>query len=323
VIEQLAAEVRAAWSTISPGGTPPERLHIAKWGLESAPVAESPLVLFVFAPGALAPVAMAKAARVPAADASLAREFELLQMAHAQLPEPLARAVPRPLATGEWNERRYFVATIVPGRVLADLALATLQRRDAALRAALDWALEMAAATAKAPITLAEWIPWVRDPEAALAELGAGADLLRALAPRLQNVWERASPAAVSHGDFFAGNVLFDDDDRCTGVVDWSLASERGPIAHDGLTCEFSLGVAALRGGRSWDSNKRDRAAALPCFETARRHLRERGVDCDAGSDARIASLLGAILRDERLAPGRHRTRATQFALLAIELRSR
>lgn len=323
MIEHLAAEVRAAWDTIAPGRTPPRRLHVAKWSLENAPAAESPLVFFVFAPDAPTPVAMAKAARVAATDASLAREFEMLTLAHARLPAALARVVPRPLAAGTCNARQYFVATIVPGRIEPDLALAAVRGRDATLRAALGWALDVVAATPAPPITLAEWIPWVRDPEATLANLGAAADLRRVLAPHLPAIWEQAWPAALSHGDFFAGNILLDDDDRCSGVVDWSLASERGPIAHDVLTYEFSLGVAAVRAGGSWSLDLRDRVAALPGFAASRRQLQERGVGCDPGSGARIANLVGAILRDEKLAPGRDRTRAAQLALLAIELRSR
>ncbi len=323
MIEHLAAEVRAAWGLIAPGRTPPHRLHVAKWSLENAPAAESPLVFFVFVPGAHAPVAMAKAARVAATDESLVHEFEMLRMAQARLPEALAHVVPRPLASGKCNGRQYFVATIVPGQIEPHLDLATVRRRAATLRAALAWDLDVVAATPAPPISLAEWIPWVRDPEGALADLGAAADLRHALAPRLPAIWQQAWPAALSHGDFFAGNVLFDADDRCSGVVDWSLASERGPIAHDVLTYEFSLGVASVRGGGFWSSDLRDQVAALPGFAAARRQMSERGVECDPGSDARIANLVGAILRDEKLAPGRDRTRAAQFTLLAIELRIR
>ena len=318
MIQHLAAEVRATWDAIAPGTTVPARLHVAKWSGD-APDAESLLVFFLFAPGMPSPVAVAKASRGPTTDPCIRREFEMLHRAHARLPTALGRVVPRPLATGVVNGRSYFLATVVPGRIEPHYVLRTARARTGALGAALDWVLEAGAATRSQPIALAEWIPAVQDPETALASLGASADLRRTLAPRLAALWTSPGPAALTHGDFFAGNVLFEAD-RCAGVVDWTLASERGPGAHDVLTYEFSIGVAALRSGGSWSPAGRDEVAALPGFVAARRQLRDQGIDCAAGSEARLASLIASILREEALAPGRSRTRAAQFELLAIEL---
>lgn len=318
MIQRLADEVRAAWDTIAPSTAAPSRLHVAKWSAD-APDAESPLVFFVFAPGVRSPVAVAKASRGPTTDACIAAEFEMLKRAQERLPAALGRAVPRPLASGSVNGRPYFVTTLVPGRIEPHYELRTARARAGTLAAALEWVLDVGVATRSQSIALAEWIPWVRDPEAELASLGASEDLRHALAPRLASLWASTWPAVFCHGDFFAGNVLFDRD-RCSGVVDWSLASERGPAAYDVLTYEFSPGIAAVRAGAGWSARQRDEVAVLPGFVAARRRLHDLGIAGDAGSEARLASLIASILRDEKLAPGRSRTRAAQFELLAIEL---
>jgi hypothetical protein len=182
--------------------------------------------------------------------------------------------------------------------------------------------MDAARATRSGSISLAEWLPWVTDPLAALAAIDADAGLRRGLAPRLEKLWTLPWPAGGTHGDFFAGNVLFQHD-RCSGVVDWTLASERGPIMHDVSTYEFSLGISAIRRGRGWSTTEAASVAELPAFVASRRRLRDEGVECDLGSDARLAVLMGSILRDERLAPGRKRTRAAQLAMLGLELDGR
>jgi hypothetical protein len=182
--------------------------------------------------------------------------------------------------------------------------------------------MDAARATRSGTISLAEWLPWVADPLVALAAIDADVGLRHRLAPRLERLWTLPWPAGGTHGDFFAGNVLFQHD-RCSGVVDWTLASERGPIMHDVSTYEFSLGISAIRRGCGWSTTEAASVAKLPPFEASRCRLRDEGVECDLGSDARLAVLLGSILRDERLAPGRERTRAAQLAMLGFELDAR
>ena len=56
------------------------------------------------------------------------------------------------------------------------------------------------------------------------------------LASRLESVLRPAGvPRVLFHGNYWAGNLLFDHDGRLTGVVDWDLAETPGPAMLDAL----------------------------------------------------------------------------------------
>jgi aminoglycoside phosphotransferase (APT) family kinase protein len=71
------------------------------------------------------------------------------------------------------------------------------------------------ASAVQAPRVLAETVAEVAAP--------ASIELLDALAGRLEEAL-RAVPRCFAHGDFFAGNVLVDEQGRLSGVVDWDAA---------------------------------------------------------------------------------------------------
>jgi len=296
MIQALEQSLRERWDLVAPRAAP-RTLHFLKFGWEESPHLASPLVFLVFADRDTRPVAVAKAARAPAADAAVDRESEHLLLAHRTLPRELAAIVPRPLAHGQVNGRSFLLATGLAGELELHHTWGARRagRSGPRIAAALRWARDAAAAAPAAEIGLCEWLG-APDPESILARFEprwSAADLLR-LEPRLRAACGARWPAGWAHGDFFPGNLLFTGD-ALTGVVDWAHAFQRAPCFTDPMLYELTFVLDALQHGSRHAGQESAAVQALPPFAAARHDLEARGIDI---GPARLAVLVAGATRD-------------------------
>jgi Ser/Thr protein kinase RdoA (MazF antagonist) len=126
-------------------------------------------------------------------------------------------------------------------------------------------------------------------------------------------------PAGIAHGDYFAGNVLFDGS-RIGGIVDWSLFEAVAPQFLDPLTYELSFGLHAVQHGPPPSGAELRAVHALPAFAAARERAAERGMDWGLASAARLAVLVWSALRDGESASERAAIGRSWVTLLAAEV---
>lgn len=319
MMEAVVAEVREHWPDLRPGAPVPERLQVAKLSLEPYPHPASALLFLVFTNLECEPVAAAKVARVEAGDAAIETEARALRAVLARGVE----SVPTLLASGRWNGRAYFLASAVGGRVELHhtWGASAIAACGARIGAALEWSAAHAIGEPSSMDT-ATWLG-VDSPSAALKKLsewGAGPELLRRVEARLPRLWKHTWRAAPGHGDYFSGNVLFEGD-RITGVVDWLLASDSMPYLHDALCYEFSFAMHALA---TWPERAAQELRAVHAsapFTAFRARRDHADIDLSLGSDARLLTLLGNVLRGGAESVGRERVRRRWAQVLDLELR--
>lgn len=323
MIQDLERALRSCWERLGTGPAPP-RFHFLKLASEAHPAASVPFLLFAFAPGGRAPLAVAKVARASEGDAAVAAEAAFLTALHARLPAAVAAPVPRLLHCGHTNGRAFALMSAVPGEVEMHNTWSGARARHAAPRitAALDWAWSLAQSTASPVVTCGGWIG-----EAALREFQSGVEA-QAWEPerrdnlerRLRAAWNDRWPTGVAHGDFFPGNVLFHGH-RLGGVVDWALGAEAVPCFFDTLTYETSFAVQAAHRPRGGLEPELLRAVhGLPPFRTAQRRLQALGIDTRLGSTARAATLV--MLHRAARRHGRESVCRAMACILAATLES-
>lgn len=300
------------------GGNAPRCVHVCKLAHEPYPDPATALVFLLFEDDTPRPSAVAKVARSTAADAGVHAEWRGVDLARRRLPDAQRRTVPENWARGEINGRAYGLWSAQPGRGEwhHTFPLREARRSGGRMGAALDWAAGMAAATAGGTISAREWLgPWA-DVSAELAAGGAGAAVLAGLHTRAGADWETRWPAALVHGDFFAGNLLFERD-RVTGVLDWGGAEARGPAFVDRLCYEFAFALHAVGAPRALDPHTLRAIAELPAF---RRERLAPGAPSGAwGPAARAITLTGRLLRELRAGPARQRAARAWMRLAAVE----
>lgn len=320
MIERIETELRAAWSRR--GEPAPRRVHCLKFGAANYANPGTALVFFAFRDAAAQPAAVVKVARDAAGDSAVEREVESVQSLRARVGAVLARLIPEPLADGAVNGRAFGAWTALGGT--ADLHHVDgprgARRSESRIAAALGFLRDLQRATPAAPVRAAECIgPWdaVRAELAAAGSTPAGLEKLAAVAAA---AWETPWPAALAHGDFFPGNILFDAR-QVTGVVDWATVVLRAPVWLDSLGYELSFALHALSRGRGAETAERRATAALGPFTASGTELAAAGVDAGWGSAARVLAVAAGAVRETRGGAARRGVAELWLRLLELEAR--
>jgi len=225
--------------------------------------------------------------------ARVERNFEGLERAQA-IGLGSGVVAPRPLWRGEWNGIYCTAESFLAGTPLARLkdnrsnpidqqALETLTR----LRSAVDHAPRLESA-------VAIWLRQVVEPLRSVEQCLIDPDTRKSLG-ELIGVAERRLPeqlpVAFSHGDFWAGNILFHGRDAPLRIVDWDNWTESDVASNDVL--HFLCYRRTLRQGSDWPEAFRtwlDNGSLDPVETTATARLaRQYDLDRDW---ARWAALL-------------------------------
>lgn len=193
-------------------------------------------LVFLFAPGADRPAAIAKVRPADAAGEPLATEREAIDRVRAELPAVLAATVPRVLGWRRAAGREGLLLAALPGRsAWAELRSSAFPARAASrhLAAAADWLARFHAATRREEsLRLPPW-----------AELAPGEPgpppWYRRLEERLAR---RPLPLAAGHGDFWPRNVLVAGG-AVTAVVDWEAARPAAPPFDDLFAFAWSVAI--------------------------------------------------------------------------------
>jgi hypothetical protein len=260
---------------------------------------------------------------VAAGDALVRAEVAALAAMHRLLAGSLARLCPIAVASGTCNERAWMLMSALPGEAETHHMWGIPPHRSTypRLQAALDFAGELRRLRAPEPMRTADFLERSSPAQVVREIAAAWQDHERAaLRAALEESWERAWPAGPAHGDFFAGNVLFDGA-RVAGVVDWSFASERQPIFVDVLQYELSFLLhAALTGHLPALAARRQLQETAP-FARARAQLANDGVATSGlGSAARCVFLVSGALRRSGICVARAQTADLFAELLRTEL---
>jgi Ser/Thr protein kinase RdoA (MazF antagonist) len=198
-------------------------------------------------------------------------------------------------------------------------AAADARRAGNRIRAALEWAARMAAATADGVITAREWLgawPLVR---AQLLASGLDRAAAAHFDHRLPAVWDTPWPAALVHGDFFAGNLLFQRD-RVSGVLDWGGAEARGPAFVDALSYELAFALHGLGAQGRMNAGALRAFADLPPFRQERRSQSAAGgIPTQPGAAARLVAVAGRMLREVQAGPARRAAAQAWMRLATLE----
>jgi len=214
-----------------------------------------------FSPGADEPKTVVKLARIPEADAALAREAAVLRTLAEE--QPGVRGVPRIEADGRRGGRRALAETAIHGQPLtASLSPATFPQLAAAVTA---WLVDLAAG--RPPLPAAEWRQ--RLVEGPLADLEAqfGAVLEAGSADRARAVLSGLGtlPVVCEHRDCSPWNVVANTDGPA--LLDWESAEPRGLPA---LDLVYFLATSAFRMDDSYGAGRtRQRYAELLDPDTA------------------------------------------------------
>jgi aminoglycoside phosphotransferase (APT) family kinase protein len=230
IVQEISRVVAGAENRI-------DRIHVRKIGKTAAFLSAGHSRVVVRMP--CSSVALARARRNHAA-------LEVLRRSGGSIPMQL---VPEPIGWGEVGSQSYFVETCVPG----------VPRRERVPRIhwdkqALELITDLHVATARSHVLSEEWFQQTVEPALSnverceLEDEGRRAiDWLRS-ATREHLLGERL-PIVRSHGDFTAGNCLYDSCGRLSGVVDWELSSGDALPLLDLLQC-VDLPIEYTRDGR-------------------------------------------------------------------------
>jgi len=177
------------------------------------------------------PCVVVKLALTPGAATGLEREGEALAALHAEAQLAGWRAlIPRRLAAGSLDGRRYAVDTALPDAPA--LTVASDERALAGVQEAAADAIGVLHRHTAAPVRVDDALVerWVTRPAELLAAHGGrGAHALGSLADGLGSALHgRTLTAGWVHGDFWPGNLLVRPDGALSGIVDWDAAAPDG-----------------------------------------------------------------------------------------------
>jgi aminoglycoside phosphotransferase (APT) family kinase protein len=167
---------------------------------------------------------------------------------------------PRPLAAGHHDGIDYFAESRVAGTSVeaARVSRRRRQRLAASARASLERA--HAATLQRKNLTYPLFERLFAAPVELLAG-GAPAQTMDKLRVFLRHSWQsldgRSMPLVLVHGDFKCGNILWTDDDRVSGVIDWDMADLQGLPLLDQFTYA------------AWDSWAEERISPAASFAAA------------------------------------------------------
>jgi SAM-dependent methyltransferase/aminoglycoside phosphotransferase (APT) family kinase protein len=160
---------------------------------------------------------------------------------------------PQPLVSDKFHGVSYTVESFVGGTPYAGLSDKQKERGD---RQVFDLLVDLKAFGDSPPVPSDEaevWRKVVGEPLRALpAQLSDGEDR-RNLAMLLESADEGATialPVAFMHGDFWWGNILFDDSKSRLALIDWDRWAEHDFATHDFL--HFVCYRRMLRTNRKW-----------------------------------------------------------------------
>ena len=323
MIATLREAARDCWTSLAPGRPAPRRIHCMKLGWLPYPAPESALVVLLFADGDDSPFAVAKTARVAAGDALVRAEIAALATMQRRLSGPLARHCPLGVASGTCNERTWLLMTALPGQVEMHHMWRIPPHPDTfpRLQAALDFAAELRRQHAPGPMRTQEFLAR-SSPTQVVRDIAATwhTHEQAALLDVLEKNWERAWPAGPAHGDFFPGNVLFDET-GVSGVVDWSFGSEQQPYFVDVLQYELSFLLHATLVRHLPELAVRRQLQQAEPFAHAQARLAADGVEqCGPGGAARSIFMVAGALRRTGIWAARAQTADVYAELLRTEL---
>lgn len=229
LLDGLLALVRSSWRDLGLPGRPPARLGTLVVG-HRRPTTGMMTVL-LFRPGDADPALVAKLPRYGCSAAALQREADALERVWQVLTGPVRQALPRPLGIHDIDGTQVLLQTGVSGRhLVAETASARLSPGLLArqLDQVLSWSLAMQAASCRTVSVDDAIIDATLEPLAVAALAAVDNDprvgsLLDKALSQARRLAGSSLPMVVSHGDYWAGNVLVDRQ-RVRGVVDWERA---------------------------------------------------------------------------------------------------
>jgi phosphotransferase family enzyme len=202
--------------------------------IRSAQITSTHTALIVLGAAGERPSAVVKMPLTGGAARSVAREGRMLARLHADdRLDGLRTLLPLRLAEGTVRDRSYAVDSGLAGGTPAGGRLSAAQRAAAAEAAAL---LHRATA-GSVRVDDAVARRWIVEPAACLAARSghpAARRRLRGFADDLaDDLHGQLLPAGWIHGDYWPGNLLFDDRGEVEGIVDWDAAAPAEPPLHD------------------------------------------------------------------------------------------
>jgi aminoglycoside phosphotransferase (APT) family kinase protein len=268
------AAARALVSRIAAGDPAVRAVCGPRPTIAHAELTSTDVAVILVSRGGEPPCAVLKLPMTPESVEGVLRESSTLAALHAD--DRLGHwrdLIPRPRASGELHGRRYRVDTVLRGRTVLDRLSDGPSRRRL-----LDSAAETihvlhreSATTVEAGDRLVE--RWIDAPVDDLLARGAA----RGLEPGLERLRAELRCALVGrrfsvswiHGDYWLGNLLFEDADaEPSGIVDWDAAVDSGlpvlDVLHLVVYTRRSVGgqnlgeiVSDLLDGGGWSPDER------------------------------------------------------------------
>jgi hypothetical protein len=228
-LSRLDAMIRACWTGLGMPGPPPDRLQPLVVGHRRP---ETGLVtVLLFPPRGGAPV-VAKFPRYGSRNPTLQREEAALRQVADAVTAEIREHIPRPLGVHRIDDVDVQLQTGVPGH---HLVARTASKRLRPTRVAdqfdtvLSWCLALQRDSAHDHVVDDRLIASRLVPLAEAAVTALGGDpkvsaFLDAVLDLARGLEGTPLPMVVSHGDYWAGNILVDRG-RVVGVVDWERAT--------------------------------------------------------------------------------------------------
>lgn len=167
--------------------------------------------------------------------------------------------IPRVLLTGEVLGRFYSIETCLPGRAATGFLGSPPTAEEITGHAAIFLMAFHRASRRDSVMDLSRWhetvSPAVEQVEPLAGSGGLSAEYAAVTSEVQARLLGRAVPVVFAHGNFWAGNLLWEPDRGLTGVVDWDGAAESGlPLVDllyflvraDSLGRRVSLGEAVV-----------------------------------------------------------------------------
>jgi len=241
--KELADEIRRRLSFAPDGGFP--RVHVSA-------TSTAGLIL------KLGHDAVVRVPLDPVNEKRVQRNFEGLKRAHAIAAASKKFAAPRPLLADRFHGVPFAVESAVEGIPYADLSEAQKDRRD---RLLFELLIDLKCSpVAEAPRESAEdlWRRRVVEPLHSIAAQLPNVDYRRDVAVLLRSAEaynSGAIPLAFTHGDLWAGNVLYGENGSLA-LIDWDGWSAGDLATHDLL--HFTCYRRVLKTGRTWSESFSD-----------------------------------------------------------------
>lgn len=229
ILSRLGSTIRSSWSDLGLEGTAPRRLQSLVVGHRRPKTGVVTVLLFGSRRGT--PI-VAKFPRYGGTNPSLQREDAALQDVSGAIIAPMRPTIPRSLGIHRVDGIDVMLQTAVPGHhLVAQTASRRLRPERVAeqLDVVLSWCLELQRAsghqrTVDEAFIASRLAPLAAEAVAALNGDEATAAFLDRTIDQARRLIGTRLPTVVTHGDYWAGNILVDHG-RVIGVVDWERAT--------------------------------------------------------------------------------------------------